>query len=79
MQLQQFLTRIIGGALHGKDGDRDARPAFHELLHTLGQIDAAGEEDARNVGIGGRKVRGQAGEDDVGTVPGVTISRSCSR
>ena len=70
VQLQQFLTRIIGGALHGKDGDRDARPAFHELLHTLGQIDAAGEEDARNVGIGGRKVRGQAGEDDVGTVPG---------
>ena len=48
MQLQQFLTRIIGSALHGKDGDRDARPAFHELLHTLGQIDAAGEEDARN-------------------------------
>ena len=37
VQLQQFLTRIIGGALHGKDGDRDARPAFHELLHTLGR------------------------------------------
>ena len=67
-RLKRGILRPAGAA------DHHGGPGLHggavEQDVPLCQIDAAGEEDARNVGIGGRKVRGQAGEDDVGTVPG---------
>ena len=44
VQLQQFLTRIIGSALHGKDGDRAVSYTHLGLQRVLG-LDPGGTEN----------------------------------
>ena len=56
VQLQQLLACVVSGALYRKNGNGDSRPAFHEFLHAFRQINATGQKDARDIGIGGRKV-----------------------
>ena len=70
VQFVQRLDGLVGVVLHRQDGDGHARPAFDEAMDVGCGLEAAGEQQARDVGIGRGKTRGEAREDDVGTVAG---------